>query len=338
VRLFRKVSLIIGMVAALLAIGSVGFRLIEHWPWFKSFYATLMTVSTIGAEPENQLSRHGEYFNIALILLGLAVIGYAIGTFTHGMIQSEFGRYFGRRRMKREISSLHDHFIVCGAGRVGRRIATEVSERHMPVLIVDRDPVRAQWAEDRNIPVILGDATSEAVLQQARIEHARGLASAVTSDAQNVYVVLTARSLAPNLFIVARASEENAEPKLLKAGANLVVSPYVYAGQRMARLMTRPHVQRFIDLALSSLGNELDLHIEEVSVDQRSQLAGARLRDADLRKRLGVLVLAIRRKTGALEFNPSADDRIEGGDFLIAMGETQRLKDLETLAGTDHLE
>lgn len=319
------------MVVGLLVIGTVGFRLTEHWPWFDCLYATLMTVSTVGAAPEDQLSRHGQYFNVALIFLGLAVIGYAIGSLTHGVIQSELGHILGRRRMKREISNLNDHFIVCGIGRVGRRIATEVSARHMPVVIVDRDPVRAQWAEERNIPVILGDAANESVLQEARITQARGLASAVTSDAQNVYVVLTARSLAPDLFIVARASEENADAKLLKAGANLVVSPYSYAGQRMARLMTQPHVQRFIDLALSSLGNELDLHIEEVSVGQKSRLAGLRLRDTHLRKQLGILVLAIRRKTGTLEFNPSADDQIEAGDYLIAMGEAQALKDLESL-------
>jgi voltage-gated potassium channel len=335
VRLFRQVAIVLGMVAGLLAVGTIGFRLTEHWSWFNCLYATLMTVSTIGAEPENQLSQGGKMFNVALIFLGLGVIGYAIGMLTHGVIQSELGHFFGRRRMEREISSLKDHFIICGAGRVGRRIAAEVQARGLPLVIVDRDAGRAQWAEERNMPVVLGDATNEAVLREARIEHAHGLASAVTTDAQNVYIVLTARSLTPDLFIVARASEENAESKLLKAGANLVVSPYSYAGQRMARLMTRPHVQRFIDLALSSLGNELDLQIEEVAVSEHSRLAGLRLGDADLRKRLGVLVLAVRRKTGKIEFNPSAEDVIQAGDFLIAMGESQPLKDLETLAGLE---
>ncbi len=333
--LFRKVAIVIGMVVGLLAVGTIGFRLTEHWGWFDCLYATLMTVSTIGAEPENKLSHNGQVFNIVLIFLGLGVISYAIGTLTHGVIQSELGQIFGRRRMEREISSLRHHFIICGAGRVGRRIAAEVQARGLPLVVVDHEPARVQWAEERNMPVVLGDATSEAVLRQARIEQAHGLASAVTTDAQNVYIVLTARSLAPDLFIVARASEENAESKLLKAGANLVVSPYSYAGQRMARLMTRPHVQRFIDLALSSLGNELDLQIEEVAVAEDSHLAGKRLSEADLRGRLGILVLAIRRKTGKIEFNPSGQDTIQAGDFLIAMGETQQLKDLETMAGRD---
>ncbi len=332
VRLARKAAWVAGTIAALLVVGTVGFRLTEHWSWFECLYATLMTVSTIGAEPENRLSHHGQIFNIALIFLGLGVIGFGIGTLTQAVIQSELGQYFGRRRMEREISSLRDHFIICGAGRVGRRTAREVQARGSPVVIVDRDTTRAQWAEERKIPVVLGDATSEAVLRQAGIERARGLASAVTTDAQNVYIVLTARSLAPDLFIVARASEEDAESKLVKAGANLVVSPYYFAGQRIARLLTRPHVQRFIDLALSSLSNELDLQIEEVEVVARSDLAGSTLAEAHLRNRLGVLVLAIRRKAGKIEFNPSGRDKIEPGDFLIAMGETQPLKNLETLA------
>jgi voltage-gated potassium channel len=331
-RPLRRLWVVAGMVAGLLAVGTVGFRLIEHWSWFEALYGTLMTVSTIGAEPENQLSHAGRIFNVVLIFLGIGVIGYAIGMLTHGMIESELGRFFGRRRMEREIAHLRNHIVICGAGRVGRRLAAEVSERRLPLVIIEREAERARWAEHRNLPVILGDAASEAVLHQARIEHARGLASAVTTDAQNVYIVLTARSIAPNLFIVARASEEDAESKLLKAGANLVVSPYLYAGQRMARLLTRPHVQRFLDLAMSSLGSELDLQIEEISVGDKSRLAGLSLRDADLRQRIGVLLLAIRRKTGKIEFNPSADERIEAGDFLIAMGESQQLKELETLA------
>lgn len=334
-RFLRQIAVVLALVSGLLLVGTVGFRLIEHWPWFKCFYATMMTVSTIGAEPENELSQAGRVFNIGLMLMGIVIIAYAVGALTHGVIQSELGQFFGRRRMEREISSLHDHFIICGAGRVGRRISAELQARGLPVVVVDREVGRAQWAEARNIPVLQGDATSEAVLRQVHIEQARGLASAVTTDAQNVYIVLTARSIAPQLFIVARASEEDAESKLLKAGANMVVSPYSYAGQRMARLLTKPHVQRFIDLALSSLGNELDLQIEEVAVTDRSRLAGVRLEEADLRRRLGVMVLAIRRKTGQIEFNPGGDDRLHPGDFLIAMGETQQLKELETLAGIE---
>jgi voltage-gated potassium channel len=326
---------VVGLVAGLLAFGTIGFHLIEHWTWFNSLYATLMTVSTIGAEPENQLSQAGRSFNVVLIFLGIGVIGYAIGLLTHGVVQSELGRFFGRRRMEKEIAKLREHFIVCGAGRVGRRIANEISTRGYPLIIIEKDPSRAQWAEAKGLPLIIGDAASEAVLAQAGVARARGLASAVTTDAQNVYIALIARSMAPNLFVVARASEEDAESKLLKAGANAVVSPYNYAGMRMARLMTHPHVQRFLDLALSPLGSDPSLQMDEIEVAGTSALAGLTLREADLRKRLGALVLAIRRKDSKLSFNPDIEERIMAGDFLIALGNPDSLKKLEELAGVE---
>jgi voltage-gated potassium channel len=333
-RLSSRAMLVLILMIALLTVGTTGFHYIEGWSWFKAFYGTLMTVSTIGAEPENELSHAGRAFNVVLIFLGLGVVGFAIGTLTHAVIQSELGEIFGRRRMEKEISKLKDHFIICGAGRVGRRVALEVAARGLALVIVEADPGKAHWAQEKDFPVIIGDATSEATLKQARIEFAKGLASAVTSDAQNVYIVLTARGMAPRLPIVARASEEAAESKLLKAGASTVISPYNYAGQRMARMLTRPNVQRFIDLALSSLSDEvLDLQIEEVRVSERSQLAGSNLGQTDVRHGLGVIVLAVRHADGHLDFNPKPDQAIAAGDFLIAMGDSQKLKELESLAG-----
>jgi len=333
-RSLHRAAIVLGLIVILLTVGTVGFHLIERWPWFASFYTTLMTVSTIGADPENQLSHAGRVFNVVLVFLGLGVVGFAIGTFTHAVIEFELGEFFGRRRMERNISKLKDHFIICGVGRVGRRLAVEVAGRGLPLVIIEKDSVRAQWAREREFPVILGDASAEAILRQARIESARGLASAVTSDAQNVYIVLTARGLAPNLPIVARASEEDAESKLRRAGATTVISPYSYAGQRMARVLTRPNVQRFIDVAMSSLSDgNLDLQIEEVQVANDCKIAGTRLGETDIRKRLGIIILAIRRSNGRLDFNPGPDDTISAGDFLIAMGDSHKLKELEALAG-----
>jgi voltage-gated potassium channel len=157
--------LVVILVIALLTVGTVGFRVIEKWSWFQAFYATLMTVSTIGAEPENQLSHAGRAFNVALIFLGLGVVGFAIGTLTHAVIQSELGEIFGRRRMEKEIAKLRDHFIICGAGRVGRRMALEIAARGLPLVIVEQNPAKAQWAQENKFPVIVGDATSEAILR-----------------------------------------------------------------------------------------------------------------------------------------------------------------------------
>jgi voltage-gated potassium channel len=322
------------LLLTLLAVGTVGFHVIEGWPYFKALYATLMTVSTIGAEPVNQLSETGQLFNVILIFLGVCVVGFAMATLTHAVIESELGSFFGRRRMEKEISRLKDHIIICGAGRVGRRVANEVAGRDIPLVIIEQDLAKAQWAQEQAFPVIIGDATSEAVLRQARIEYARGLASAVTSDAQNVYIILTARGMAPELPIIARASEDTAEAKMLRAGATTVISPYSYAGHRMAQTLMRPHVQSFLDLALSSLSDgDLDLQIEEIRVTEDSDLAGSNLREADMRNHFDVIILAIRGKDGLLNFNPRPDHTIFPGDFLIAMGDSRELKKLESLAG-----
>ena len=329
---FRTTIIILTLVVILLSVGTVGFHVVQGWGWFKSLYATLMTVSTIGAGPENELSGRGEVFNVVLILLGVAVVGFAIGSLTKAVVEFELGSFFGRRRMEKELSSLKNHFIICGVGRVGRRVATEVAARKLPVLIIERDPARAVWAQERGFPVIIGDATSEAILRKAHIESARALASAVTSDAQNVYIALTARGVVPDIPIVARASEEDAESKLLRAGATTVISPYSYAGQRMARVMTRPHVQRFLDIALSSL-SETSLEIDEVRVENPSKLAGQTLADANIRERFGAIVLAIRRQDGHLEFNPGPSATVSTGDYLIVMGDSQNLRKLESLAG-----
>jgi voltage-gated potassium channel len=328
----RTAGLIFALLVALIGIGTVGFHFVQGWGWFKSLYTTLMTVSTIGAGPENELSGRGEIFNMILILLGVATVGFAIGTLTKAVVEFELGSFFGRRRMEKEISALKNHFIVCGVGRVGRRVVSEVSARKYPLVIIERDPVRAAWAQDRGYPVIIGDAASESVLRLAHIESARALASAVTSDAQNVYIVLTARGIAPHIPIVARASEEDAESKLFRAGATTVVSPYSYAGQRIARTLTSPYVQRFIDMALSSL-SETNLEIEEVQVGNPSGLAGKSLEESNIRDRFGLIVLAIRHQDGRLDFNPDSTQTIASGDYLIVMGDSQNLRQLESQAG-----
>jgi len=334
IQLLNRATMILGLLLVLISVGTFGFHVIEGWPWFKALYGTLMTVSTIGAEPENELSREGQVFNVALIFMGVCVVGFAIGSLTRAVVEFELGSFFGRRRMEKEIHRLKDHFIVCGAGRVGRHIAMEIASRKLACVVIEKDSARAQWAQAREMPLIIGDASSEQTLREARIEHARGLASAVTSDAQNVYIVLTARGLAPDLPIIARASEDDAESKLLRAGANSVISPYHYAGQSMARMLTRPHVQHFLDLALSPLSDAgLDLQIEEVRVEEKSKLAGTTLAESEIRSRLGIIVLAIRRHSGGLEFNPGPEHAISVGDFLIAMGDSRKLKELEGLAG-----
>ena len=325
--------LVVTMLAGLVVFGTVGIHVIEGWSWFESFYCTLMSISTVGAQPENQLSKTGEEFNVLVLFLGLGVMGFAVTSFAAWMVEAQLGAQSGRRRMEKEISKLRGHFIVCGLGRVGRRIAMEIAQRGIPVIAIEKDASRAEWAASQKIPVIVGDASSEAILRRAQIEFARGLASAVTLDAQNVYITLTARGMAPHLPIVARASEEDAESKLMRAGATTVISPYSYAGQRIASVLTRPNVQHFIDLALSATTDEgLNLQIEEIKIAESSRLAGVNLQEAALRERFGLLVLALRHADGNVEFNPSPEREVAVGDFLIVMGDALRLKELETAA------
>jgi voltage-gated potassium channel len=332
----NRASVLVLMVLSLVLVGTIGFEAIEGWGWFKSFYATLMTIATIGADPLNQLSPAGQKFNAVMIVCGVAVVGFAIGSLTQAMVEFELGSFFGKRRMEKEIAKMHNHFIICGAGRVGRRIAQEIISREMPLLIIERDPARVQWARDHGIPVVIGDASSEEILREAHLTQARGLASVVTSDAQNVYIVLTARGLAPDLYIISRASEEDAESKLKRAGASAVISPYHYAGASMARMMTRPNVQSFLDVALSSFSEGgLNLQLEEIRVGPRSNLAGHTLGQASIREKLGIMVLAIRKGKGGLEFNPGPEHTIATGDFLIAFGEKSKLRELENMSAAD---
>ncbi len=317
---------------ALIAAGTFGFHFIQRWDWFESFYATLMTISTIGAEPENQLSRAGRIFNSFLIVAGLGVVGFTIGSFTHAVIESELSFFFGRRRMRGEIARLSNHFIICGIGRVGRRIALELSVHKLPFVVIEKDPAKAAWAQEHGFLTVVGDATNESILSEVHIESARGLASVVGSDAQNVYIVLTARAMVSALPIVTRASEENAESKLVRAGATSVISPYAYTGQRLARLLTRPKIQRFIEQTLAALLDEnQDLEIAELSVDPECTLAGAKLAETESRFDLGVTILAMRPNGGELKFHPRLGQIISVGDVLVALGTSAELAALRKL-------
>jgi voltage-gated potassium channel len=261
----------------------------------------------------------------------VSLVFLAIGALTQALLEFELQHFFGRRRMGREIGRLTDHYIICGAGRVGRSAARELARRPAPFVIVDHAEAKAQKFAAESWLMMVGDATQEQTLREARIEHARGLVAATTTDATNLYIVLTARSLNPKLRIIARASEEMAEKHLLSAGADSVVSPYIFAGQRIAHSFLSPHVVSFLDTATTHLG--IDLEIGQVAITPSSPFAGQTIESSRIRQKDGVIVLAIKRAAG-MRFNPAPDDSIEPGDFLIAMGEPQQLRELERKAGS----
>ncbi len=318
-------------LSIVVAAGTVGFRLIEHWSWFDGFYMTLTTMTTIGYGEVHPLSHVGRIFNSFLIVASVLATGFTIGTLTHSLLEFEFGKAFGRRRMERELAKLSSHYIICGAGRVGRTVARALRARGQNCVIIEKDAIRARWAEEEKIPVIVGSASSEENLAKAHIDRAAGLVAAVSSDPENLYIVLTARGMKPDLKIIARASEEEATSKLLRAGASQVLSPYFFIGNRIAQLLLRPNVLDFIDTAIGT--ERLDIEIGEVRVSEGSELAGKSFADSAIREQAGVIVLAVKDAAGAMTFNPSPAAQIRPGDCLIVIGGDAQLKKLEALAG-----
>jgi voltage-gated potassium channel len=324
----KKLGIIALCLAGVVVAGMVGFHVIEGWSWFDGFYMVLTTLTTIGYREVHELSRTGRIFNTVLIVIGVALVFSAIGVLTQALLEFELGRFFGRRRMERDIARLSGHYIICGAGRVGRSVAREFEARPVPFVIIESTDAKSN-AVPQNWLVLVGDATKEPMLRQARIEHARGLIAATTTDATNLYIVLTARTLNPKLKIIARASEEDAEKHLLKAGADSVICPYVFAGNRIAQSFLRPHVLDFIDSATVGLG--LNLEIAQIYVDDGSRFVGQTLGASRVRHDMGVIVLAIKRGS-EMKVGPSRDDTIQAGDYLIAMGEPAGLRRLEQTA------
>ncbi len=329
---FRLLKIFTLALLVLSAAGTVGFHYIEHWGWFDSFYMVVITLSTIGYSEVHQLSQAGREFNIALIVSGVALVFLMIGALTQALLEFELVRVFGKRRMERDIASLRDHYIICGAGRVGHSVANELSRKPCPFVIVESEEKSVAELDSKWL-VLVGDAASEKTLRAAGIDHAIGLVAATTTDATNIYIVLTARGLNPKLKIIARASEQRAEKHLKTAGADTVISPYAAAGHRIAQSFLRPHLLDFLDIASDRSGT-FQMLIEEIRIAAQSPLAGTTVGSSGIHHKFGIMILAIRRADGSTRFNPEAQEPIQAGDCLIAMGETPQLVKLEGLAAS----
>ncbi|HEX8072513.1 MAG TPA: potassium channel protein [Pyrinomonadaceae bacterium] len=319
----------LGALAAVVLLGTVSFHLIEGWTLLDSLYFTITTLATVGYGDLHPTSAGGRVFATFFIIVGVGTVGFVVSRAIVEIVQSEIVAGFGQRRRLREVSRLRNHFIICGAGRVGSRVIRELQRKGEPFVVVERDPDRVgDWVEAR-VPLLVRDATNEETLHEAGVEHARALAACLPSDADNVYVALTARGLNPNLHIVARANEEQAEPKLIRAGANRVIAPQIIGSQRMYQALTKPAVEDFIT---SITAEKLDLNFEEVEVAPASPYVGRRLRFTNIRAELDVVIVAVRRRGGEMIFNPSGDAFIEAGDMLIAIGRTDALVQLKAQA------
>lgn len=327
-----QIFIVFSLMTFVLALGTLGFRAVEGWSLFDSFYMTLITLTTVGYEEIHPLSFRGRVFASVLMLAGVTTILASITILGDMMLKLELGDAFGRRRRKIMLKKLSDHYIVCGAGRVGRSVVRELKRTKAQVLLIESDPECAKWGTDQNVPTLVADATQDSTLRTAQIETASGLVAAVDSDAQNVYVTLSARVLNPNLLVASRASSEDAADRLRRAGANTVFTPYAFIGHRLAQSMLRPHALSFLDVA-SALGQstDLDIEVEEVRVSETSRVASLTLDELRVKPDLGVIVLAARKPGGEVQFNPAGDTRLEAGDVVIVMGERSSLKRLEEI-------
>ena len=303
--------------------------MIEHYPVFDAFYMSLTTITTVGYQEVHPLSTAGRIFNSFLIFFGVSVMFLAVGAMTQTIIELEFGRYFEKRQAKRMIEKLSNHCIICGFGKVGRNAAYELKRERVPFVIIERDDHKVELAMREGLLAVNGDATRDDNLRDVGIMQAKGLIASLSTDADNLFLVLSAKGLNPKLVVSSRVIEEDAEKKLKKAGADAALTSYNITGSRLAQAIVRPHVVQFLDLATMSLG--ADIGIEQVQVGRSSPYVTKSLGESQLRRQTGVIILAIRKADGLMLFNPDAHTQLHAGDYLIAMGVAPDLRRLEHL-------
>jgi voltage-gated potassium channel len=324
------VPLLIPLV--LLAAGTIGYRLIEgpSWSWLDAAYMTTITLTTVGFGEVRPLSDGGRVFTMLVCLGGIFTLAYVVTEIIRFFVSGEIQRTLGRQRVERNLAAIRDHYIVCGYGRMGRMVCKEFEARKIPFVVVDRNE---EINDEFPSPVGLfahGDATSDAVLLNAGVARARALVAVTRSDADNLFIVLSARLLNDKLFIVARAEETAAEVKLRRVGADQVVSPYAIGGHRMAQAALRPTVVDFIELATRT--DNLEMQIEEIRLKPGSALVGQTLGECRLRQEVGVIIVAIKQPTGGLIASPSGDTVLDADSTLVVLGDREQLDRLEKLA------
>jgi voltage-gated potassium channel len=326
----QRIIFLVILISGVILLGTIGYSAVEGWDLFDSLYMTVITLTTVGYQEVHGLSHPGRIFTIVLILAGVGTMLYSLSVGAKLLLEGELREIFGRRKLSKKIEKLENHYIICGYGRMGKIICREMIQHGATFVVTEKNP-EVFASIDKELLSLHGDATQDAVLKEAGIEKAKGLISVLSSDADNLYVVLSARGLNTKLRIVARASDEGVESKLMRAGADSVVSPYFIGGLRIAHTILKPAVVDFIEFATKS-GN-IELQMEEIQVKESSPITDKALDECGIRKELGIIIVAIKRESGEMEFNPTSTSIIRKGDTLVAMGETKQLKALEELVG-----
>jgi voltage-gated potassium channel len=325
----KSLLVIAGVILADLILGTVGFVMIEHADPFEAFYMTLITLTTIGYGETVQLDRTGRIFNSFLIFFGVISMLLAIGALTQIVIEMELNQYFGKRRIKNMIDQLENHFILCGFGRVGRGAAEELNAAMVPFVVLDSNEEKVERAMKAGFLAVLADANQDENLKDVGIERARGLIATLGTDADNLFLILSAKALNAKLQLSARIDEESSEHKMRRAGADFVFAPYNTTGHTMAQALLKPHVHALVNLNTKGIGQNITM--EQIRVDSGCAVEGQTLSDMHVNNKIGVIVLGVRRANGEMLFNPPHDQKLSVGDYLIVMGEMDPLEEMRQL-------
>ena len=321
-----RVFYIAACLAGIAVIGTIGYTSIEGWDVVDSFYMTIITLTTVGYGEVRELSLAGRMFTVALLLVGVGMVFYGAATIAEARFEERIRQIFGRRKLVKELDKLENHHIICGYGRIGSTVAGEYAKESLPHVIIESDESITSHLDQEGKLVILGDATLDETLIEAQVEKAKSLVCALPTDAENVFVTLTARALNPNLFILSRAARESSIGKMEAAGADRVVSPYIMGGMRIAQSVLRPKLAGFLDEVIGHATTDLDF--DEVTVPEGSDLVGMALRESEISQETGVYLLSIRHSSGEMCFNPGPDFLIQAGDHLYALGTPEEVESL----------
>ncbi len=318
-----------GVILLLLwiVIGTLGFMIIEHWSLLDSFYMTVITISTVGYGEVHPLSSDGRIFASFLIIVTLGTVFYVFTMFGQFFIEGEISGVFAKSRRQKKMNRLKDHFIVCGYGRIGRTVVMGLEKERVPFVVIDNNQELEREFEEKGYFFLIDDATEEEVLKNAGVERAKAVISLLPTDADNLYVSITAKGLNPSVLVVTRAIDEKAEIKMKKVGVDHVISPYKIAGNRILNSALKPTVVEFLELVTHR--EYLHLGLEEIKIGESSPLKGKSIRELDMRRKFGVIVIAIKKKNGEMRFNPEPEEIFEEGDTAVLLGREDDLKRLQ---------
>jgi voltage-gated potassium channel len=327
---FKQALITILLSFVLIGCGTVGYMIIEKWPVMDAFYMTIITIAAVGFGEVNKLSPEGRIFTVVLIFMGVGYFIYVASGLIQFLVEGRIRLVLGRRKLDTQINKLRDHFIICGYGRIGRELARFLIEKYLNVVVIEREESRVGQMDDDGVLYLIGEATDEKVMKRAGIERAKGLITAVATDADNVFLVLIARQINPKLFIVARASQNDAKKTLTAAGADKVISPYDLGARRMAHAILRPTVIKFLELAFAD--DKVDIQVEEITIGPHSELVGRSIIDSGIRSNFDLMIIVIRKPGDDMVFNPKADTVIAAGDTMVVVGSARDIKRLERIA------